>query len=169
MLLTHPAVTAAAVVGAPDETWVEAVTAFVTLRPGATVPAAESPADLVRSRLAAYKVPKQVHVVDAIPLCRWARRCAARCATPVEPPRLTGGRHDAAGRSSHGAVAVLRRRGKCSRAGQGGQSATGESRTRTRQDCEAARPRRHTAASAAGTPLRVTPPRCSAGSLRVQA
>jgi len=67
VLLTHPAVTAAAVVGAPDETWVEAVTAFVTLRPGATVPAAEL-RDLVRSRLAAYKVPKQVHVIDAIPL-----------------------------------------------------------------------------------------------------
>ena len=67
VLLTHPAVTAAAVVGAPDQTWVEAVTAFVTLRPGATVPAAEL-RDLVRSRLAAYKVPQQVHVVDAIPL-----------------------------------------------------------------------------------------------------
>lgn len=35
-LLAHPAVTGAAVVGAPDGTWVEAVTAFVTLRPGAS-------------------------------------------------------------------------------------------------------------------------------------
>jgi acyl-CoA synthetase (AMP-forming)/AMP-acid ligase II len=67
VLLTHPAVTGAAVVAAPDDTWVEAVTAFVTLRPGATVPEAEL-RDVVRGRLAAYKVPKQVHVVDAIPL-----------------------------------------------------------------------------------------------------
>jgi AMP-binding enzyme C-terminal domain len=67
-LLTHPAVTAAAVVGAPDETWVEAVTAFVTLRPGVQPPAAEEPRGGVRARLAGYKVPKEVHVVDALPL-----------------------------------------------------------------------------------------------------
>ena len=67
-LLTHPAVTAAAVVGAPDETWVEAVTAFVTLRPGVQPPAAEELRGSVRARLAAYKVPKEVHVVDALPL-----------------------------------------------------------------------------------------------------
>ncbi|MEV8607391.1 AMP-binding protein [Amycolatopsis sp. NPDC051373] len=65
-LATHPAVAETAVVGAPDPTWVEAVTAFVSLRPGATV----SEEDLrthVRGRLAGYKVPKSVHVVDAIP------------------------------------------------------------------------------------------------------
>ena len=37
VLMAHPAVAGAAVVGAPDPTWVEAVTAFVTLRPGAEV------------------------------------------------------------------------------------------------------------------------------------
>lgn len=36
-LMAHPAVAEAAVVGAPDATWVEAVTAFVALRPGASV------------------------------------------------------------------------------------------------------------------------------------
>jgi acyl-CoA synthetase (AMP-forming)/AMP-acid ligase II len=67
VLMAHPAVTGAAVVGAPDPTWVEAVTAFVTLRPDAHV----SPAELqdgVRRALAAYKVPKAVHVVDRLPL-----------------------------------------------------------------------------------------------------
>jgi acyl-CoA synthetase (AMP-forming)/AMP-acid ligase II len=62
-----PDVTGAAVVGAPDATWVEAVTAFVTLRPGAAV----TPwglQDAVRSVLAGYKVPKSVQVVDAQPL-----------------------------------------------------------------------------------------------------
>jgi acyl-CoA synthetase (AMP-forming)/AMP-acid ligase II len=67
-LLTHPAVAAAAVVGAPDETWVEAVTAFVTLRPGVQPPVAEELRGAVRARLAGYKVPKEVHVVDALPL-----------------------------------------------------------------------------------------------------
>jgi acyl-CoA synthetase (AMP-forming)/AMP-acid ligase II len=66
-LMTHPAVAGAAVVAAPDPTWVEAVTAFVTLRPGAQVTGSELQ-DAVRAALAGYKVPKSVHVVDALPL-----------------------------------------------------------------------------------------------------
>ena len=65
-LAAHPAVAEAAVVGAPDPTWVEAVTAFVTLRPGRQVPGAEL-RDAVRAHLAGYKVPKTVVVVDSIP------------------------------------------------------------------------------------------------------
>jgi acyl-CoA synthetase (AMP-forming)/AMP-acid ligase II len=66
-LLAHPAVTGAAVVGAPDDTWVEAVTAFVTLRPG-TSASEDELRQAVRTRLAGYKVPKTVRVVDAIPV-----------------------------------------------------------------------------------------------------
>jgi acyl-CoA synthetase (AMP-forming)/AMP-acid ligase II len=66
-LLAHPAVTGAAVVGAPDDTWVEAVTAFVTLRPGAGASEDEL-RQAVRTRLAGYKVPKTVQVIDAIPM-----------------------------------------------------------------------------------------------------
>lgn len=65
-LLAHPAVAECAVVGAPDPKWVEAVTAFVVFRPGASA-STEELRDFVRGRLAGYKVPKQVHVVDAIP------------------------------------------------------------------------------------------------------
>lgn len=65
-LLTHPAVAECAVVGAPDPTWVEAVTAFVAFRPGHSVTDDEL-RDTVRALLAAYKVPKRVHVVDTIP------------------------------------------------------------------------------------------------------
>ncbi|MDL5159072.1 class I adenylate-forming enzyme family protein [Actinomycetospora termitidis] len=64
VLHTHPDVLRAAVVGRPDEYWSEAVTAFVILQPGT------SP-DLVaycRERLASYKTPKAVHVVDAFPV-----------------------------------------------------------------------------------------------------
>ncbi|TCP46300.1 acyl-CoA synthetase (AMP-forming)/AMP-acid ligase II [Tamaricihabitans halophyticus] len=65
-LAAHPAVAEVAVVGAPDPTWVEAVTAFVTLRPGAGV-SGEELRDAVRATLAGYKVPKQVVVVESIP------------------------------------------------------------------------------------------------------
>jgi acyl-CoA synthetase (AMP-forming)/AMP-acid ligase II len=79
-LLAHPAVTGAAVVGAPDDTWVEAVTAFVTLRPGASTSEDEL-RSAVRARLAGYKVPKTVHVIDAIRCPPSARCCAGRCAS----------------------------------------------------------------------------------------
>jgi fatty-acyl-CoA synthase len=65
-LHAHPAVAECAVVGAPDERWVEAVVAFVVPRPGAEV----TPDELtghVRARLAGYKVPKRVEFVPAIP------------------------------------------------------------------------------------------------------
>lgn len=54
-------------VPAPDDTWVEAVTAFVTLRPGASTSEDEL-RQAVRACLAGYKVPKTVQVIDAIPL-----------------------------------------------------------------------------------------------------
>lgn len=66
VLLSHPAVAECAVVGAPHATWVEAVTAFVVPKPGATVTEAEL-RNLVRQHLAGYKVPKSVRLVDAIP------------------------------------------------------------------------------------------------------
>jgi fatty-acyl-CoA synthase len=65
-LHAHPAVAECAVVGAPDERWVEAVVAFVVRRPGAQATAEELTAH-VRSRLAGYKVPKRVEFVAAIP------------------------------------------------------------------------------------------------------
>jgi len=52
---------------APDDTWVEAVTAFVTLRPGASATEDEL-RQAVRTRPPDYKVPKTVHVIDAIPM-----------------------------------------------------------------------------------------------------
>jgi acyl-CoA synthetase (AMP-forming)/AMP-acid ligase II len=65
-LMTHPAVAECAVVGAPDPTWVETVVAFVVLRPGES-PSVEELQHAVRARLAGYKVPKRIEIVDTIP------------------------------------------------------------------------------------------------------
>lgn len=67
VLLAQPSVAQAVVVGAPDDTWVEVVTAFVVPAPGATVDEAALQA-AVRERLAGYKVPKSVRAVDSVPL-----------------------------------------------------------------------------------------------------
>jgi acyl-CoA synthetase (AMP-forming)/AMP-acid ligase II len=66
-LLSHDSVTSAAVVGAPDSQWGERVVAFVTLAPGAEATEAELKAH-TRARIAGYKVPKQVRIIDAMPL-----------------------------------------------------------------------------------------------------
>lgn len=65
-LASHPAVAECAVVGAPDATWVEAVTAFVALRDGASASEAEL-VEHVRARIATHKAPKTVQFVEAIP------------------------------------------------------------------------------------------------------
>ena len=66
VLHAHPGVAEAAVVGVPDARWGEACVAFVVLRPGAD-PDAEELTTWSRSRLAGFKVPKQVRFVDALP------------------------------------------------------------------------------------------------------
>jgi acyl-CoA synthetase (AMP-forming)/AMP-acid ligase II len=65
-LAAHPSVESVAVVGAPDEKWGERVVAFVVPRPDTSVDVA----DLVshcRGLIAGYKVPKEIHLTDALP------------------------------------------------------------------------------------------------------
>ncbi|MBO1414438.1 fatty acyl-CoA synthetase [Streptomyces sp. FH025] len=67
---THPSVAEVAVIGAPDEKWMEAVTAFVVLKPAAAPSAAPTAAEIiahVKGRLAPYKVPKSVVFVPDLP------------------------------------------------------------------------------------------------------
>ncbi|WP_102143201.1 class I adenylate-forming enzyme family protein [Mycobacterium hubeiense] len=60
-------VAACAVVGAPDEKWGEAVCAVVVPAAGATL-TLEAIQDFVRARLAGYKVPRRLLVVDELPV-----------------------------------------------------------------------------------------------------
>jgi acyl-CoA synthetase (AMP-forming)/AMP-acid ligase II len=64
VLYQHPAVVEAAVVGAPDPKWGEKVVAVVCLRSPAS---AEELIGFCRERIASYKKPKHVVVVDALP------------------------------------------------------------------------------------------------------
>lgn len=65
-LLAHPSVLECAVVGAPHDKWVEAVTAFVVLRSG-HAGSEDELIEFTRKHLASYKVPKSVRFIEQIP------------------------------------------------------------------------------------------------------
>lgn len=66
VLLGHPGVANAVVVGLPHPHWIEAVTAFVVRQPGAAVDEAAL-LDLCRQRLGKHEVPKAVVFLDKLP------------------------------------------------------------------------------------------------------
>ncbi|MEJ2724626.1 MAG: long-chain fatty acid--CoA ligase [Deltaproteobacteria bacterium] len=66
VIYEHPMVSECAVVGVPDDTWGEAVKAFVVLRPGHEVTEREI-IDSCRKSLASYKKPRSVEFVNGLP------------------------------------------------------------------------------------------------------
>jgi long-chain acyl-CoA synthetase len=67
VLYEHPDVAEAAVIGIAHSEYGEEVGAAVTLRPGSTVSEGEL-RDFVKAQVAAYKYPRHVWFVDALPL-----------------------------------------------------------------------------------------------------
>jgi acyl-CoA synthetase (AMP-forming)/AMP-acid ligase II len=66
VLAEHPAVAEVAVIGVPDRTWGEAVTAVIRVAEGADPTVAELLA-FSAGRLASYKKPRHIHFVTALP------------------------------------------------------------------------------------------------------
>jgi acyl-CoA synthetase (AMP-forming)/AMP-acid ligase II len=91
VLLSHPGVREAAVVGIPDDRWGEAVHAFITVLPGASVEEAELKA-FCQERLANYKRPKMIQVVAELPrtgIGKVARRVVREQAIKVARERAS--------------------------------------------------------------------------------
>ena len=65
-LLNHQNISECTVIGVSDETWGEAVTAFVVLRPDTTLSLGALKA-WCRERMSPYKIPKTLTIVDALP------------------------------------------------------------------------------------------------------
>src|SRR6202011_6106898 len=66
VILAIDGVADCAVVGLPHERWTEAVTAFVQMSPGASI-APEEVISFCKERMASYKVPKKVLIVQDFP------------------------------------------------------------------------------------------------------
>ncbi|MFH9553370.1 acyl-CoA synthetase [Streptomyces sp. NBC_00377] len=82
-LKSHPDVYDALVAGVPDPTWGNHVAAVVQVRDGAALPSLEDIQSHCRSRLAGYKIPRQLVVAESIRRSpsgkadyRWAREVA---------------------------------------------------------------------------------------------
>ena len=67
VLYAHPAVTEAAVVGVPDDRLGEEVVAFVACGAG-PAPATAELIEHCKSRLAAYKYPRRIEILDQLPV-----------------------------------------------------------------------------------------------------
>jgi fatty-acyl-CoA synthase len=67
-LYTHPDILDAQVVGVPDERYGEELMAWVRMREGAEPLTAQTLRDFCTGKLAHYKIPRYVHIVDEFPM-----------------------------------------------------------------------------------------------------
>lgn len=89
VLCEHPAIAMAAVVGIPDDTKGELAKAFVVCKPGVEIDTDEV-LEFCRERLAAYKVPRAIEVVDDLPKTSSGKvlRRELRAKVQVQAPTL---------------------------------------------------------------------------------
>lgn len=73
LLLTDTEVAQAVVVGVPDPQWGEIGVAVIEPAEGSAADLAERLTELCRSGLAKYKVPKEIHVVDTMPVTAYGK------------------------------------------------------------------------------------------------
>jgi long-chain acyl-CoA synthetase len=73
VLLTHPALAAVSVVGAPDPEWGEAIVAFLVLEEGQEAPDIADLDALCLERIARYKRPKEYRFVDSVPINNYGK------------------------------------------------------------------------------------------------
>jgi long-chain acyl-CoA synthetase len=83
VLYEHPAVLEAAVIGVPHPTHGEEIAAAVALRPGSSA-SPEELRDYVKARVAAYKYPRRVWLVDALPKGPTGKVLKRMITTPAE-------------------------------------------------------------------------------------
>jgi 3-oxocholest-4-en-26-oate---CoA ligase len=88
----HPAIRDAIVVGVPDERFGERVAAVITIAEGAAAPSQSEVEEHLSDRVARYKVPRSIEIVDEIVRSpvgkadyRWAREVAARSEVSAQP------------------------------------------------------------------------------------
>jgi len=67
-LYTHPGIADVQVIGVPDERYGEELMAWVVMRPGAEALTTEGVRAFCQGKLAHYKVPRYVHIVDGFPM-----------------------------------------------------------------------------------------------------
>ncbi|WP_236797035.1 AMP-binding protein [Amycolatopsis sp. GM8] len=67
-LYTHPDILDAQVIGVPDERYGEELMAWIRMREGTTPLTAESVREFCTGKLAHYKIPRYVHIVDEFPM-----------------------------------------------------------------------------------------------------
>ena len=92
VLLSHPAVAQAGVVGRPDARLGEEVVAFVSLRPGAEATAGEL-TEHARQHLAANKYPREITIVPTVPLTsvgKLDRKILRQWVAEGHPPESAG-------------------------------------------------------------------------------
>jgi acyl-CoA synthetase (AMP-forming)/AMP-acid ligase II len=85
VLMSHPAVDEAAVLGAPDVEWGQRVAAFVVLRPGATA-SDDDLAAFCRERLASFKKPEIVRFIAELPKNHMGKVLRRELRTLLEVP-----------------------------------------------------------------------------------